>query len=246
MRAAARADADFSVLRPPWQAPRASRAADVDNDNDDDGGDRAFLGSVRLNSGDLALLKGDANSEEGLKLASLKDEISKIKAMKAPELQANCTKKNLPYGNSDKTTITLMKWVCAHYSFDLPRSWLPAKLARIGFPAEFEEGATAAAVETPHELGSGLSRAVALAARCVPFNPTRVRRASAVPESPSRIARRDAAGVGGASTLAANAIDSPPRRRRREDVERIAELEKEVKSTKELSTRELEERARER
>ena len=75
-----------------------------------------------------------------------------------------------------------------------------------------------------------MSRAVALAARCVPFNPTRVRRASAVPESPSRIARRDVAGVGGASTLAADAIDSPPRRRRREDVERIAELEKEVKS----------------
>ena len=51
---------------------------------------------MRFNSGDLALLKGDANSEEGLKLASLKDEISKIKAMKAPELQANCTKKISP------------------------------------------------------------------------------------------------------------------------------------------------------
>ena len=33
-----------------------------------------FLGSARLNSGDLALLRGGANSEEGLKLASLKSE----------------------------------------------------------------------------------------------------------------------------------------------------------------------------
>ena len=67
-----------------------------------------------------------------------------------------------------------------------------------------------------------------------PYDASRVRPASEMPESPPRTARRESLGVGGASATAGGASmtaagnggeasDSPPRQRRREDVQRSAE-----------------------
>jgi hypothetical protein len=121
--------------------------------------------------------------------------------------------------------------------------WLTKDLCKIKYPAdaEAEAMAAAAAVKPRRELGSGLVLARTLAARMAPYDATLVRPASAMPESPSRTARREALDVGGASTTAAgnggDASDSPPRQRRREDVRRSAEKSEVIAELKAQSVR---------
>ena len=204
----------------------AADADEHDAENDDvvgDGDQCGFLGSARLNSGDLALLRGGANGEEGLTLASLKSECHDIKVMSAKELEIECGKHEIVYRTKDPAKLALLEWVCNHYGFSLPRMWLTKDLCKIKYPAEAEAAAAAAAVQPRRELGSGLVLARALAARMAPYDATLVRPASTIPESPSRTARRESLGVGGASTTAAgnggDASESPPRQRRREDAQ---------------------------
>ena len=244
--ATARGEIDYSALRAPWQTSARNDAdADDDDDSDDDvaGDHYGFLGSARLNSGDLALLRGGANGEEGLKLASLKSECHDIKAMSAKVLEIECGKHGIEYKTKAPATLALLEWVCNHYSTPLPRMWLTKDLCKIKYPAdaEAEAMAAAAAVKPRRELGSGLVLARTLAARMAPYDATLVRPASAMPESPSRTARREALDVGGASTTAAgnggDASDSPPRQRRREDVRRSAEKSEVIAELKAQSVR---------
>ena len=165
--------------------------------------------------------------------------------MSAEDIKIECKRREITYKTKQLVKLALLEWVCTHYGFQLPRMWLTKDLLKIKFSEEtesiqclkkawehaFSRLVNAAAAPLRRELGSGLALACALAERMTPYDASRVRPASAMPESPFRAERRASLGVGGASTTAAgnggDASDSPPRQRRRErdpeDVQRSAQ-----------------------